>query len=385
MAWTFPVLRILGTQLRVHVTFFLLLAWVGIATYAQSGWEGAVYGIAFILALFVCVILHEFGHALAAKAFGISTPDITLLPIGGLARLQRMPRDPIKELVIALAGPAVNVVIAGLIFLFLRISTIPLAIDLEARSISGFFVSLMAVNVWLVIFNMIPAFPMDGGRALRALLATAMPHSRATNIAARIGQALALGGVFVGFMNQWWLLVLVAFFIFLGAGAEASASRLREATRGLAVSDAMMTRFKMLRETDPISKAVDLLLDGSQTDFPILDDRDELSGMVLRKDLINALRKHSGSAAVVEARSGCEFAVAADSALPDAMQILQESQRSTIPVMSGGRLIGLLSTKNIGEMLMVKAAKDERRRSHEGELDAGEVESGQTLIGGHSS
>ncbi len=381
MSWSFPIASFAGTQVRIHVTFFLLLAWVGISAYLQGGTGAAIFGITFILALFLCVVLHEFGHVLTAKAFGIETPDITLLPIGGVARLKRLPREPVQELLVALAGPAVNVVIAAGLFLALRAGGVPLTIDLEMESARGFFLSLMVVNIWLVLFNMIPAFPMDGGRVFRALLATVLPYSRATSIAAGVGQALALAGVFFGFMNQWWLLVFVALFIFLGAGAEASASRLREATRGFSVSDAMMTRFQTLRENEPISRAVDLLLDGAQADFPIVDDEGRLSGMLLRQDLIAAVRQHGEEAPVIRARSACDERVPPDLDLTEGLQILHGSACPTLPVMEGDRLLGLINSENIGELLMVRAAMD--KRGNRGGPDAGDRSAaGRQLLGG---
>lgn len=358
MSWSFPIAKIAGTQLRIHVTFFLLIIWVGVATYLSGGSTGAVFGVAFILTLFLCVILHEFGHVLMARRFGVETPDITLLPIGGLARLQRIPREPGKELLIAIAGPMVNVVIAAILFaiLFLGEGSLDLAVDLEQHTIRGFLVSLMVVNVWLVVFNMIPAFPMDGGRVFRALLAMFLPYSRATSIAATVGQSLALAGVFFGFMYQWWLLVFVAFFIFLGAGAEASASQLQDATRGLTVSDAMITRFQFLDEKDTLSRGVDLLLDGSQVDFPLMDAEKRLIGIIHRKDLVAALRQHGEEGAVIHAKRDCDAQVHPREDLSSAIQVLRESKCSTIPVMEGDRTVGLLNAENIGEMLMVNTA-----------------------------
>src|SRR5260370_21159672 len=170
MGWSLPIFRIAGIQLRIHVTFVLLIVWLAFGYYAQGGSPAAAEGVIFVLLLFLCVVLHEFGHALAAKSFGINTPDIPLLPIGGVARLERMPEEPRQELIIAIAGPAVNVVIALCLFLVVGARG-----NLDPRSAmqSGdLLVNLLAINVWIVLFNLLPAFPMDGGRVLRALLAT---------------------------------------------------------------------------------------------------------------------------------------------------------------------------------------------------------------------
>ncbi|MDA0347826.1 MAG: site-2 protease family protein [Verrucomicrobia bacterium] len=195
MKWSFPIARIFGTQLRIHITFFLLLIWVGFAFAGEGDWTDGLTGVVFVLALFVCVILHEFGHALTARVYGIKTPDITLLPIGGVARLERMPKEPTHELLVALAGPAVNLVIAAILFVILQAGTPFREAYMKLDSLSGFFGSLMLINIWLVLFNLIPAFPMDGGRVLRALLATRLPYAKATNVAAWFwdrGQAKAV-------------------------------------------------------------------------------------------------------------------------------------------------------------------------------------------------
>lgn len=382
MKWSFPIARIFGTQLRIHLTFFLLLIWVGFAYWGNGGLSSALLGILFVLALFVCVILHEFGHALTARIYGIKTPDITLLPIGGLARLERMPRDPKQELLVALAGPAVNVVIATLLFLFLQVGSPFQSFSVELNSVRGFMVSLMVVNVWLVLFNLVPAFPMDGGRVLRAILATRLPYARATSVAAVVGQALAFVGGLLGFIIPSPILIFIAFFVFLAAGAEANFARTQEATEGVRVADAMMTRIEVLKENDPISRAIDLLLQGSQTDFPVLDSDGEITGMVLRNDLFSALRKLGEEGRVTEALSPCPGTVNSDSVLSEALQELYQRKCSSLPVVdsNNGQLVGLLSLENIGEMLMVKSALDDRRKHGFSGLADTRYEPGQSLI-----
>src|SRR3989442_4967754 len=240
MRWSIKIARIAGIDVRIHITFLLFLTWIGFTYYQVGGSAAAVDGVLFILALFGCVLLHEFGHALAARAFGIRTPDITLLPIGGVARIQRMPDKPWQELVVAIAGPLVNVVIAAaLIFVVHRSAELEQLQYLESPRIE-LLSKLASVNVMLVLFNLIPAFPMDGGRILRALLALALPYSRATQIAASVGQALAFGFGLVGlFANP--MLILIAFFIFLAAQQEAVLARMKDFTLGVPVSEAMVT------------------------------------------------------------------------------------------------------------------------------------------------
>ncbi|MCB1123288.1 MAG: site-2 protease family protein [Verrucomicrobiae bacterium] len=379
MKWSFPIARLFGTQVRIHVTFFLLLAWVGISAYSAGGAEMTFFAILFVLSLFLCVLLHEFGHALAAKGYGINTPDITLLPIGGVARLERMPREPRHELVVAIAGPMVNVVIAAILLLILRVSTPILEISFEFNSFSGFLVNLMRVNVLLVLFNLVPAFPMDGGRVLRAFLAMKFSYARATTIAAVIGQSLAFVGGFLGFVLPAPLLIFIAFFVFLAAGAEASAARTEEALSGVKVADAMMTRFQVLQVGDKIERAVDFLLEGSQTDFPVVDSQDKVVGMVLRNDLMSALREYGEEGVVREAISDCHLTVKANEPLPETLQVLNQSKCRTVPVISGEdeSLVGLLSLENVGELLMIKSALDSHDRRGKGHPF---LESGESLL-----
>ena len=224
MRWSLKVASISGIEVRIHLTFLLFLAWIWVSYYRVAGLAGAVQGVLFVLALFACVLLHEFGHAFAARGFGIATPDITLLPIGGVARLSRIPDQPWQEFVVAIAGPLVNVVIAGaLIFVVHRSAELQQLEYLENPRVE-LLSRLASVNVMLVLFNLIPAFPMDGGRILRALLAMTMPYARATQIAAWIGQGLAVVfGIYGLFGNP--LLIFIAFFIFAGAQQEARMAR----------------------------------------------------------------------------------------------------------------------------------------------------------------
>src|SRR5881275_368299 len=214
MRWSLPIFRIAGIQLRIHITFWLLIGWLAVGYYAQGGSAMGLGRLLFVLLLFLCVVLHEFGHAIAAKNFGINTPDITLLPIGGVARLERMPDEPRQELIIALAGPLVNVVIA--LAFFAVVGWRGLAAQATIGG-SDLLAQLLVINVVLVLFNLLPAFPMDGGRVLRALLATRLSYARATQIAANIGQGCAFIFGFLGLFGNNPLLIFIALFVYMGA------------------------------------------------------------------------------------------------------------------------------------------------------------------------
>ncbi|HEV7265019.1 MAG TPA: site-2 protease family protein [Falsiroseomonas sp.] len=361
MSWSIPLGRVLGTEIRLHLTFFLLLAWIGIAHGAQGGTEAAIGGILFICLIFACVVLHEFGHVLAARRYGIATPDITLLPIGGVARLERIPEKPAEELVVALAGPAVNVAIAAVLLVLLGgVPPVEAMAGLENPQHS-MVARLFWVNVVLAGFNLlVPAFPMDGGRVLRALLTYRMPRQRATDIAARIGQALAFLLGFLGLIGGAPLLVFVALFVWLGAGAESHAVRLRELSRGMDASDAMITRFETLPVTARIEDAVEMLLSSAQTDFPVVDGGGRLRGILTRSDLIRALKQAGADSAVMDAMQREVPTVTQRAPLDEAMQAMQAAAGPVGVLDGNGRLVGLLTQENLGEMLMVEAARGQR-------------------------
>src|SRR5882762_9287492 len=244
MSWSLPIVRIAGIQLRIHITFLLLIAWLALGYYAQGGSAAAAISMIFVLLLFPCVVLPEFCHAFAAKAFGINTPDITLLPIGGVARLERMPEEPVQELIIAAAGPLVNVVIALGLFVAGGFQAL---LNPSAVEGGGLVAQLLTINIMLVLFNLLPAFPMDGGRVLRALLATRLSYARATQIAANIGQFMAFGLGFVGLTQpNMHMLVLIAVFVFFGAQSESAHAQLKSGFAGLRVHAGMVTQFRTL-------------------------------------------------------------------------------------------------------------------------------------------
>lgn len=365
MKWSFKIAQFGGTEVRIHVTFLLLLAFFGWMFYLQGGAAAMIHGLAFILLLFLCVLLHEFGHALAARAYGIRTPDITLLPIGGVARLERMPERPMQELVVALAGPAVNIAIAAGLALVLGPELARLSPADLARVENNLLINLLSVNIFLVLFNLLPAFPMDGGRVLRALLATRLSYARATEIAATVGQAMALVFGFFGFFHGMPMLILIAFFVWMGASQEAAFANMRSISTGLAVESAMIRHFRALDQTATLNDAVEALLDTSQQEFPVVEyDGGPVLGVLTRKDLISALRQRGASAPVVEVMQRGIPTVRMHSPLEDAFRLMNECGCPALPVVDQfGRLAGLITPENVGEMMMVHSAlRGERPR-----------------------
>ncbi len=360
MKWSLKIARVAGIDIQIHATFLLLIAWVGFSYYLTGGTLQAVAaGIAFLLALFLCVVLHELGHSLAARRFGIQTRDITLLPIGGVARLERMPEKPAQELWVALAGPAVNLVISAVLFaVLLATGTFQ---TFNALSMTGgpFLERLMVVNLFLAFFNLIPAFPMDGGRVLRALLATRLPYTQATQAAATLGQALAFVFGFVGLFTNPFL-VFIAFFVYIGAAQEASLVQMKSALSGIPVSQAMLTEFRTLYEGEPLSRAVDLLMSTTQQDYPVLSG-ERVVGVLTRKSLVDALQR-LGQNAPVSAAMECKFESAHTSdMLEEVSRKLQERECHTLPVLADGQLVGLITMENIGEFLMIRTALEKAR------------------------
>jgi Zn-dependent protease/CBS domain-containing protein len=359
MKWSWKIGRLAGIDLQIHATFLLLIGWVALSHWRQGhNLAGAMGGVLFTLALFGCVLLHELGHALAARRYGIATRDITLLPIGGVARLERMPENPRHELWVALAGPAVNVAIAAVLGAWLAGTR--LWVPVESLSVTGgpFLERLFMANVTLVAFNLIPAFPMDGGRVLRALLAGRMDYTRATKIAAGLGQGLALLFGFVGLLYNP-ILAFVALFVWIGAAQEASAVEMKSALGGTPVRAAMLTDFRILEPSQTLADAVRLVIESSQADFPVVE-RQRAVGILTRTDMLAALADHGERHPVTEVMRR-DFAVAEHSEmLEGALGRLQEFDCHTMAVTMEGRLVGLVTSDNLGEYFLIQAALQKR-------------------------
>jgi len=360
MGWSFPIGSVKGTVIRVHLTFLLFLAFIGFANYARAGGAAAADSLVYILALFLCVLLHEFGHVFAARRYGVQTPDVTLLPIGGVARLERIPEKPGQELVVALAGPAVNVVIAVLLLIALG-GAAGVVMELTNPRL-GLAERLLAANVFLVLFNMIPAFPMDGGRVLRALLAYRMGYGRATQIAATIGQGLAFAFGLFGLFTGNALIVFIALFVYLGAAGEAAAVQAREAGRGLIAADAMITQYEPLQPHDTIADAADALIRTTQHEFPVLDAGGRLQGVVTRDCIIKALRKDGPTVPVASVMRTDIPTISCRQGLEAATQLLGQKRLPAVGVTGlEGRLIGYITPENLSELVMTSRARPLRR------------------------
>jgi len=356
MSWSLNIGSVAGTAIRVHVTFLLFLAWIFGVNYISGGPQVAWSGLLFILLLFLCVLLHEFGHIFTARGFGVRTPDVILLPIGGVARLERIPEKPSEEFLIAIAGPAVNVVIAMLLIVIggANLSAGHLSM-LESTNVS-MIDRLAAVNLFLALFNLIPAFPMDGGRVLRALLAARFGYVRATEIAAMIGQWVAFVLGFLGLFGNP-LLIFIAIFVYLAASAEAHLVATRAMSRGVPVTSAMLTQFATLTPAEHVDAAVETLLRTSQSEFPVVDGAGRPIGVLGRGDLIRALRERGPDARVADVMTTGIPTVNKNRCLEDAFRLLQEKAAPAVGIVDASdRLVGLVTSETIGEMLMLHQA-----------------------------
>lgn len=359
LKWSWKLTRIAGIDVFIHLTFFLILFWVGLSVWQQTGNRTAVaQGIGFVLILFSCVVMHEFGHALTARRFGIVTRRITLLPIGGVASMEKMPDDPRQEILVALAGPAVNVVIAALLWLVLHVTDAPLpghtlADGILFDSVPHLLYNIMVINLVLAVFNLVPAFPMDGGRVLRGVLALTMPHHRATERAAAIGQTLAVGMFVLGLLYSP-VLLLISVFIWLGAAGEAGAEKLQHVLRGIRARDVMMTRIVILDRNATLGDAIRLTLDSDQRDFPVQLD-DGQYRLLSQKDLVLATRSHEDNVPVSSFNLPEMPHVSAETPAQTVMQQLQGGSARVCGVMQDNALLGVITLENLMEYMALRA------------------------------
>jgi Zn-dependent protease/CBS domain-containing protein len=365
MSWSWRLGRVAGIPIYVHWTFLILIAWVLIDCWTRSHdpWT-ALAGVAFVTALFGCIVLHELGHALMARRFGVKTSDITLLPIGGVARLQRIPERPQQELLVALAGPAVNVVIVLVLYFVFGVRFPKPTSDTKQLIEINFFPTLMAFNLFMVLFNMLPAFPMDGGRVLRAGLALRLPYARATRLAASVGQFMAIVFGLLGLSVGNPFLLLIALFVWIGAESEAVQVEEKFLLKDVPVRTSMLTDFRTVSRDDTLAHAAELLLAGTQQDFPVVShDGSRLEGVLTRSNLMKGLARGGPGARVADYEHADLLSVEADSSLSEAVSRLREGGHGPcLQVVDHGQTVGLLTLENVAELLMVREALGSRKQ-----------------------
>ncbi len=373
MNWSFRIARVFGIDIKVHITFFLIIL-LGALPWIEYGLSGALFGITLILLLFLCVTLHELGHSVVAQYFGVPVRQIVLMPLGGIAFLERNPEKPLHELLIAIAGPLVNVTIAAILLLVTGAGLLLGGLDgrtlmdsnLLQPSLSSMLIWLLEANIALVLFNMIPAFPLDGGRVLRSVLSMLMSAKRATQISAAIGQSLAILLGILGLFSGNFLLVLVAVFIFFGAGQESSEAQARTVLTTLRVGDAYNKHALTLEIGDRVSKVVDYILTSYQPDFAVLQGG-KLIGVVTREDVLRSLATDPDDAYATWIMRREIVAVQADVPLGEVRQMMAEKGVRVVAVYEGETYLGLVSLEDISEALAVISFQQRRKETPQAE------------------
>lgn len=356
MKWSWRIGRVAGIDVYLHATFLLLLGWVAISSWtAREQFRDVANGLLFVSALFGIIVLHELGHALAARRFGIPTSDITLLPIGGVARLEGMPEKPYQELIVAIAGPAVNFALALVFWMLVRSADAITSLTHFNLVGGSLLAKLQYVNIGLALFNLIPAFPMDGGRVLRSLLAMRLGFARATHIAATVGQGMAFMAGAIGLAKMNPLLVFIAIFVYLGAEQEADMVKVQTALDGVPLKQVMIRDFKTLAPGDTLKQAVAYVLEGFQQDFPVVE-QGRVIGVLTRRRLLTALAKRGEDLTVGQAMERRFETASPLETAETAFARLEECECRTVPVVDHDRLVGLLTAENLGEFLMIQSA-----------------------------
>jgi Zn-dependent protease len=360
MRWSLSLGRILGIRVLVHWTFFLLIAWVILVEYSRGrDISGILITTTYVLSIFACVVLHEMGHALMARRFNVPTKKITLLPIGGVASLQRIPERPKEELLVAVAGPLVNVAIAAIIFPFLGplgnyIPEEEAAGAFAAITLDNFWFALFSINIILVLFNLIPAFPMDGGRMLRSILAMKMNRLKATHIASSIGQFLAVLFFFAGlFLNPF--LLLIGVFVFFGARGENIMVQQYEILRGHYVHEAMMTDLQTFDPDTPVKEVTQHIMSSCDDTFLVVDDG-ETRGWVTRNQLLQELKENHGGKKLKDILTNHYDTIDPDEKLSKVMEMMQSGKQKVYPVMKEKQLKGILNFAGLQRFIAVQSA-----------------------------
>ncbi len=356
--------RVFGIKLEIHWTFLLIIAWAVYVGWSRGGTSNSVlWTIALVLAIFACVVLHELGHSLTARQYGIKTRKITLLPIGGVASLERMPEDPKQELLVAVMGPAVNVVIAAILYFFVQSQLAVFQNPEEAQEyfqfVNGqnFLFYLFTTNILLVVFNAIPAFPMDGGRVLRALLSFRMDRVQATQIAASLGQIIAVFFFFLGLVYNPFL-VFIAIFVYFGASSEYMMIRQMALLKGHQVREAMMTDFTILSPSDQLEKVGQVLLSGTERHFIVSEDDNRVVGVLYNEQITDAFQNRKTQMTVGELMDKEIKTVKPDEDLSKIYRTVLGRRHNFFPVLDNGSLIGTIDMDNINEFMMIQAALD---------------------------
>ena len=376
MGWSLTLGTVRGIRIKLHLTFLLLIPWAaynwGFAD--GEGWVGAIFGVAITATLFLCVVLHELAHSLVAMQYGVHVREIELSPIGGVSKMDSMPEKPYQEFVMALSGPLVNLAIAAplgvLVLGLLAAGSIRslghLAYLLGKPSWQGFILNLFISNVLLALFNLLPAFPMDGGRVLRSVLALSMGQPRATRWAVRVGQTLAillaLFGLFPpGGMRPNPILAIIGLFVFVGAQQEGRSSEVLGILSDLHVSQAVITTCQALAPEDTLESVLEHTMRGHPACFGVVEGG-KLVGLLGQEDVTAALEAHGHSVRVRDVMQREFPSVSSSDSLAKAWQLMATSARRALPVIQDGQWLGMVTAQQIGQIYAFVAARQRGQR-----------------------
>ena len=349
--WQIPV--------KIHWSFGLLLLFVLYTAFTNGlkMWQSIGF-VFYVLLLFLCVVLHEYGHALTARRYGVITRDILLSPIGGVARLESMPDKPKQEFFIAIAGPIVNIIIAtilGLILFFTTGQIFPDVNDFRFDDPAEFVRYIAWMNLALFMFNLIPAFPMDGGRILRALLAAKLGKVRATHIAMRIGRILAIGFVIFGIFNQQLILAMIGLFIFMMAGQEYEQTRVMSILSKTRVRDIMRTSFTKLHLSDSYAHVLEKYYREGEQNFLVFDSMGNLSGTVPELFIKDTIKNNTPDKSVNQLMSSRTVKVSPEDMLKDVIEKMKTEGVAIVAVEDNNQLSGILDRNNIESHIKLKS------------------------------
>ena len=359
MRGSVTIATIFGTKVRMHLTFLILLLWVGAGEALTHGSQAAVTGIVFVLLLFVCVVAHEFGHVLVARHYGGRTRDILLLPIGGVSRMEQIPERPSQELAVAIAGPLVSIAIGAVLMAFAGEPTIKLV---ESNSFDSILPRLAAANLFLALFNLLPAFPMDGGRALRALLAMRVDRIRATRIAAYLGHAAAGLLVLLGLISVNPILLLIGIFIYFGASAESADTELRQIAEKLTVSDVMRSNVRPISSSASLAEAIKIMLQAGQHAIPVIGPDGTLAGVATKEGIMGAVHRSGRDAPIGEAVERDIPRIGSGQRLSDALELMQtRSVPAVLVVGARAEFVGILTTDTLADVMLLGGVPEPRK------------------------
>jgi Zn-dependent protease len=354
MNWSLNIGKIFGIRFRIHVTFLLLVLFVFVSVADEHGFQRGLLATLFLCAVFACVLIHEIGHSLIARRFGKEAKSITLLPIGGMATMEEMPEKPAQEISMALVGPLINLAIAGILYVIVgRWSGIGVP-TVQPDSSQSFLAGLIGINVMLAFFNLIPAFPMDGGRVLRGLLAMTMDYVAATSVAVAVGQILAMVFIFYGVFFSWWI-AIIGLFLYIGAGREKQRVILKSVLHAVPASEAMTSTFRTLRPDEPVSKALEHFYHGCQNDFPVVGETG-IEGILTRDRILAAIHDRGMNVPVSEVMDSDFVSVTPRTPLDDIYRKFMAGGKTAVAVVDDNGVKGMVCLDGISRFLAVRAA-----------------------------